>query len=140
MPHFARLISSRREVKNIFSDIPRVLGKIYRSKRMKEKSIHHFETTLRIASPFNWYNVLFWIHHAMAELFHNGAEFDGANAYTQRAKSHAIEGTLAHSAWYQQRRLGEAKLEVSHLRSAGRLGLYMLQGLVEDLLKRCNGQ
>jgi tetratricopeptide (TPR) repeat protein len=39
----------------------RVLGKIYQSKGEKEKAIHHFETALGIASPFNWHDELFWI-------------------------------------------------------------------------------
>jgi tetratricopeptide (TPR) repeat protein len=91
----------------------RALGGIHRSKREREKAIHHFEIALRIASPFNWNHHLFWIHHSLARLFSQDDRFDDAHAHIEQAKSHATEnayrlGTaifLQAEIWYQQHRL-----------------------------------
>ena len=100
----------------------RVLGLIHGSKGEKEKAIHHFETALRIASPFNWRDILFGTHHDLADLFLEEYEFDEANSHVQQAKSHAVDDphllgcTMFMQAriWYLQRRLEDAKSEVSH--------------------------
>ena len=65
-----------------------LLGEISRSKGEKEKAIHHFETTLRIASPFDWHIPLFWTHYSLADLFFNQLELDDANAHLQQAWPH----------------------------------------------------
>jgi tetratricopeptide (TPR) repeat protein len=39
----------------------RILGTIHESKGEREKSIHHYEAALGIASPFNWHDELFGI-------------------------------------------------------------------------------
>ena len=106
------------------TELHRVLGDIYRCKGEKEEAIHHFETALRIASPFNWHDRLFWIHYCLAELFGDEDELDDQNAYIARAKSHAIDGALQYELgratrmqagiWYQQLRLEDAESEALH--------------------------
>ena len=99
----------------------RVLGHTYHSKGRKKEAIHHFETDLRIASPFRWHGQLFWIHYGLARLFYIGEEFDDANFHIERAKSHAtdhayhlgrgMEGQA--KVWYRQLRLEDAESETS---------------------------
>jgi tetratricopeptide (TPR) repeat protein len=98
----------------------RILGQIYRSKGKKEEAIHHFETAIEIASPFNWHEELCWIYHALAELFLKENEFDDANAHIEQAKSHTVGdlyrlGRIMHlqaRVLYRQGRLEDAKSEV----------------------------
>jgi tetratricopeptide (TPR) repeat protein len=102
-------------------DLHLVLGRINRSKGEKEKALHHFETSLRIASPFNWHFILFWIHYALAELFGDGSELDDESAHIERAKAHAVDGVMQYHlgratekqawVWYRQLRLEDAKSE-----------------------------
>ena len=99
----------------------RVLGNIFGSKGEKKEAIHHFETALRIASPFNWYNELVWTHYSLAELFEDEGELEDANTHIELAKSHAVDGALPYQLaramevqarfWYQQLRLKDAKSE-----------------------------
>ena len=72
----------------------RVLGRIFRSKGEKKEAVHHFETALRIASPFDWHDTPFWTHYALAGLFGNVGELDDANIHIEQAKSHAVDGTI----------------------------------------------
>ena len=96
-----------------------LLGDIYSIKGEKEKAVHHLETALRIASPFDWEDQLFWIHRSMALLFIDGDEFDNANTHVEQAKSHAADhahslglGTeLQAKIWYCQGRLEDARSE-----------------------------
>ena len=69
----------------------RVLGDIHISKGDREKSILHFETALKIASPFNWHKQLFCIHQSLAEMFLNEGEFDDAHSHIERAKQYALD-------------------------------------------------
>ena len=95
----------------------RVLGDIYCSKGEREKAIHHFETALAIASPFNWSKALFSIHFALARLFLDEGQFTDAHDHIKRAKSHAVDDIfhlgcailLQAGIWYQEPRLEEAK-------------------------------
>ena len=97
----------------------RILGEVYRAKGDKEKSIRHFEKALGIASPLNWHGQLFWIHFALAQLFHDEDEFNDANTHVEQAKSHttghpynicrAME--MQARIWYGQHRFEEAKSE-----------------------------
>ena len=98
----------------------RILGEIHHSKGEKEKSIHHFEASLAIASPFEWHDQLFWTHHALVYLFLDQREFDSAQTHIEQAKSHAGVGNVYHLGrvmevqalvWYRQRRPKEAKSE-----------------------------
>ena len=97
----------------------RVLGNIYRSKGEKEKAIHHYETALTIASPFNWPRELFWTHYAMAKLFCDEHEFNEATAHTDQVKLHAADNTyklgcgmgMQANIWYLQGRLEDARSE-----------------------------
>ena len=98
----------------------RLLGRIYRSKGAKRKAIHHFETALGIASPFDWHDQLFWIHRSMALLFSDEYEFNNANIHIKQAKLHAADSpyNLGHGMksqariWYKQGRLEDARSEV----------------------------
>ena len=97
----------------------RLLGSIYRVKGKRGKAIQHFEAAIGIASPFNWHNELFWIHHSLAKLFCNNNEFDNAQSHIERAKSHAVDDAynlgraMGQQAWiwHRQGRLEEAKAE-----------------------------
>ena len=97
----------------------RLLGKIYRSKGDTERATHHFEVALKIASSFDWYDDLFWVHYDLAQLFRDGGRFDDAHAHVELAKSHAASNTynlgramrLQAMVWYRQRRLEEARSE-----------------------------
>jgi tetratricopeptide (TPR) repeat protein len=113
----------------------RILGQIYRSKGKKEETIHHLETAIEIASPFNWHEELCWIHLALAELFLDENQFDDSNARIQRARSHAIDrpyrlGRVVHlqaKVLHRQGKLGDAKSEALHA-----LEIYEELGAAED--------
>ena len=100
-----------------------VLGEISDSKGENEKAIHRFETALLIASPFNWHEALFWIHHSLAELFREELEFVRANTHNKQAKLHAANDAYTElgraiqsqaRVWYLQLKLEDARLEVLH--------------------------
>jgi tetratricopeptide (TPR) repeat protein len=69
----------------------RTLGFIYCSKGEKEKAIHHFETGLKIASPFGWSDQLFWIHYGLAELFRDEDDFNNAHVHIEQAKTCTVD-------------------------------------------------
>jgi len=84
-----------------------------------ERSIHHYEVALGIASSPNWHISLFWIHFSLADLFFEEGRFDDAHAHIEHAKSHAINNpyNLARASllqagfWYQRHMFEEAKSE-----------------------------
>ena len=98
----------------------RLLGEIYQYKGEPGKAIQHFEAAIRIASPFDWHDELFWTHFGLAVLFCNENEFDNAQSHIEQAKSHAIDNALQlgcamdqqATIWYHQGRLEEGKAEV----------------------------
>jgi tetratricopeptide (TPR) repeat protein len=102
-------------------NLHQALGMINRSKGEREKALHHFETAIRIASPFNWHYAIFWTHYCLAELFGDGGELDDESAHIERAKAHAIDGAMQYQlgratelqaiSWYRQLRLEDAKSE-----------------------------
>ena len=121
----------------------RTLGQIYKSRGEREKAIHHFETAIGIASPFNWHDTLFWNHFCLAELFQGEGKFDKANTHIEQVKSHAADnefllGRAMHiqaEVWYQQLRLEEAKSEASHaLDIFEKFGAAKEAGICRDLL------
>jgi tetratricopeptide (TPR) repeat protein len=123
----------------------RALGKIYGSKGEKKKAINHFETAIRIGSPFNWHNDLFWIHFSLAMLFYDECEFDDANVHTERLKFHAVDDTyklgramdMQADVWYRQLKLEEAKSEAMHaLEILENLGAAQAAGDCRDLLQK----
>ena len=119
----------------------RLLGQIYCSKGEKEKSIHHYDTALAIASLFNWQGELFWIHWEMARLFRDQCEFNDATAHTEQAKLQTADNTyylgrgmeMQARIWYQQHRLEDARPE-----ALGALEIYERLGAVKDG-ERCRG-
>ena len=104
----------------LLSQLHRVLGKIHHQKGEKEKGVHHFEISLRIASPFNWDEALFWIHHDLAKLFRDEDRFEDANFHIEQAKPYIAGdayklGRATHiqaNVWYLQDRTEDAKSEV----------------------------
>jgi len=106
----------------------RILGETYNLKGDTEKSIHHFEVALEIASSLNLDRQLFWVHYSLARLFVFSEEgrFDDAQAHIERAKSHAINDVfklgrameLQARSWYQQHMYKKAKSEALHAAKA----------------------
>ena len=96
-----------------------VLGLIYRSKGETEKAIHHFETVIRIATPFNWHDPLLLTHLSLALVFRDEDRLDDAQAHVERAKLHVVNNPyyLGHATeeqatiWYKQHKLEEARIE-----------------------------
>jgi len=117
----------------------RLLGQIYQSKGEREKAIHHFETSLGIASSFGWHEKQFLAHRLLAELFRDEGRFDDAQVHIEQAKSHTVNDAynlgsameVQADLWYRQRKFDEAKSEV--LRAAG---VYEKLGAAKDL-ERC---
>ena len=122
----------------------RLLGKIYDSKEEKDKAIHHYETALKIASPFNWQHELFWIHYTLAVLFSDKGELDDANAHVIQAKSRAVNKTYKQGRaknvqaliWYRQCKLEDARSEaLGAVEIYGELGAALDVGACRELLK-----
>jgi tetratricopeptide (TPR) repeat protein len=110
---------SEEDEKYTICGLHRVLGLIHKSKGEKEKAIHHFQTSLGIASLSNWDDEQFWNHYNLAILFRDEDKFDDASAHIEQAKPLAAHDTykLGHGMkmqadiWYRQQRLEEAKAE-----------------------------
>jgi tetratricopeptide (TPR) repeat protein len=122
------------------------LGKINQYKGEREKALHHYETSLRIASPFNWHCPLFWIHYNMAKLFGDGRELDDESAHIEQAKSHAVDGAMQYklggamvlqvTVWIRQLRHEDAKSELlDAVQIFERLGLVEEVEGCQDLLQ-----
>ena len=98
----------------------RLLGDIYCDKGEIEKAFDHYETSLRIASHFNWHYEQFWIHHSLARLFLDESRFDDAHAHVEHAKSYAINDPyclgrameLRARIFYEEYKFEEAESEV----------------------------
>ena len=114
----------------------RLLGLISESKGEEEKAIHHFNTALRIASPPNWHDELFWNHCNLAYLFIQSGKFNDANTHAQRAKPHTVDNPywlgrateMQAMVWYAQPMLGDAKSEALYA-----LKIYEELGVTEDI-------
>ena len=126
----------------------RILGNVYRSKKEKEKAIHHYKTALEIASRFDWRDQLFWVHLALASLFLDERGFDDAHAHAEQAKSNTGESRyklgraieVEAKIWYRQRRLEDTIREVSAaLEIFEKLGAAKDAGRCRDLLQRAGG-
>jgi len=99
----------------------RVLGVLYRSKGETRKAIHHYEVVLKIATSFDWLNLLSCVHFSLAQLFADEGRFDDAHAHVEHAKSHAINDhdpfLLARAMWqkagfwHRQHKFEEARSE-----------------------------
>ena len=71
-----------------------ILGNIYQSKGDTEKAIHHFETSLRIASALNSRDELSRIHLGLAELYIEEDKLDDARAHIEYTKWYAGNDTF----------------------------------------------
>jgi len=122
----------------------RVLGRIYHTKGDTKKAIHHFELALGIASPFDWHEILSYLHYELAQLFCDEDRFDDAHAHIEHAKSYTTNGAYflglatEQQVWflYKQHRLEEARSEA--LRAADifdKLGAAKSVGRCRDLLR-----
>ena len=100
----------------------RVLGDIYHSKGETEKAIGHLETSLGIASSFNWRALVFWGLCSLAQVFSDQGMFDDAHTHVERAKLHTTNDPfnlgrateLQAQFWYRQGRFEESKAEALH--------------------------
>ena len=119
----------------------RTLGVIYRSKKNKEKAIHHLKMALEIASHFDWPDQLFWIHNALSSVFINEQELNDAQFHAKQARSLAAEDQfklgrameLQSDIWYRQGRFEETKSEAT-----GALAIFAKLGLLEQV-EYCRG-
>ena len=119
----------------------RTLGDISCARRDKEKAIHHYNLAIKIASPSNWHDQLFWIHHSQAIMFRVEGEFNNAHAHIKQAKQHAVYDNyyLGHAVeeqaqiWYWQGRYEDAVSEIL----CG-IEIYEKLGATKDL-ERCRG-
>jgi len=99
-----------------------LLGLIYRSKGEIDRAVHHLQVALEIATPFNWFNLLFSIQHCMARLSFDEDRLDDAHAHVEQVKLCATNGNnptllaramqLQAEFWHRQHRFAEAKSEV----------------------------
>ena len=116
-------------------ELHQTLGETYKCKGKKKKAIHHFETALRIASPYHWHKTLFWVHLSLAVLFRDEQEFNDADIHIQHVKSHAVNDAyklgratqIQADVWYRQHRLEDAKSEALHA-----IGIYEKLGATKD--------
>ena len=67
----------------------KALGYVHRSKGNREKAIHHFEASLRIASLLDSHHDLSKTHLALASLYFEQDEFNDGHAHIEHAKSHS---------------------------------------------------
>ena len=117
----------------------RVLGEIYSYGKQRRNAIHHFETAVRIASPFNWHDILFWTHHSLVRLFLDEDAFEDAQAHVDQVKSHVVGNAynlgrameMQAGIWYRQHRLEDATSEV-----LGAIEVFEKLGAASDV-ERC---
>ena len=131
------LLSGRSEA-FLLCQCHRFLGNILRAKGEIEPAIDHLGAALTLASSFNWYHQLVWIHYSMARLFSVQGRFNDAHAHVEHAKSNAVNTAapylqgrvieLQARVWYNQSRLEEA--ESATLCAAG---VYERIGAAKDL-------
>ena len=67
----------------------KILGRIHQSKGDREKAIHHFEASLRIASVLNSHNYLCKAHLSLADLYLEENKPNDAHPHIEHAKAHA---------------------------------------------------
>ena len=102
-------------------DCHHLLGNIYHSKDDTEKAIDHFETAIRIASTFDWFDHLFWNNYNLADLFFDEGRSSDAHVRVECAKLYATNVNdqfqlgrameLQAWFWYEDSRFEEAKSE-----------------------------
>jgi len=115
-----------------------LLGNIYCSKGETTKAVHHLEIALKIATPPNWLNMLFWIQFCLAQLSSDEGRFDDAQAHVEQAKLHATNGNdtyalaramrLQAGFWHRRHRFKDAKPE-----ALGAVEAFERLGAADDL-------
>ena len=123
----------------------KVLGAIHRSRGDREKAIHHFEASLRIASVLNLRSQLSKTHLILADLYIEGDKFSEARTHVEHAKSHVGNDMLllgctfliSARALYHQNRPEEGKSEGLHaLAIFEKLGATVHVGATKHLLEK----
>ena len=129
----------------LLCQVHRLLGGIYRSRRVRKKAIHHFQTALGIASAPKWQDELFQIHYELAQLFHHQGEFDDAHDHIKQAKLHVVNNAyhlgramkMDARIRYRQGRLDDARSEALHaIETYEKLGLSEKIEDCRDLLEK----
>jgi len=129
------LLSGKRE-RFVVCQCHRVLGLICYSRGETQKAIDHIESSLKIASRFNWHGQLFWGNFQLAELFFKEGRLGDAHATVERAKSYAIDHPyrlgqaveLQAKFWYEER-----KFEVAESAALRAADVYERLGAARDL-------
>ena len=96
-----------------------VLGAVHQSRGNTEKTIHHFETSLQIASALNFRDRVFEGHLSLAGLYFQEGRFDEACTHVEHAKLHTGNSmlllgrafTISACALFGHNRFEEAKSE-----------------------------
>ena len=123
---------SRRKAKNFDCQSHCTLGTIYSSKGEKGKALRHLKTALKLASPFGWEDLLFWVHYAWPSCF-----VTSTSGTMQTPISNGLnqKWLTAHAAWVVGRKcrpslgISNASWEMqsprlcAHLRSTRGLGM-----------------
>ena len=126
-------------------DSHRLLGGIYQSKGETGKAIYHSEAALKIASPFDWHDQLFWIHYSLAGQFLRLNELDDAHHHIEQSKPHAVDDAYCLGRaidqqariWFRQDRLAKAKAEALRaLETFEKLGATTDLERCQDLLRK----
>ena len=99
-----------------------LLGEIHRSKGNTERALHHFETSLQIASSLTSGGPLSEAYLSLAQLYTGEGKFNDALTHVEHAKSYTgndmfLLGRAIHMSacvLYMQRRFEEAKSEALH--------------------------
>ena len=126
----------------------RVLGEIHQSKGNTEQAIHHFETSLRIASLPGSGGQPSMVHLSLADLYAREGKFTDTYAHIEHAKSHVGNNMflLGHAYMMStrvlgmQRRFEEAKSEALRaLAVFEELGAADLVEKMREFLKRVEG-
>ena len=122
-----------------FCQSHQILGHVFRSKREREKAIHHYNIALEIAFQFNWADQMFWIYYALATVFLNEGKFDDAHAHLEQAKQYALYDKyflgrameMQADIWH-----GQGRHEDGMSEALCAIGVYMKLGAARDL-ERC---
>ena len=118
-----------------------LLGGIQRSKGNREKAIHHFEASLRIASVRNSHDKLSRIHLSLADLHLEEDRFGDAQVHIEHAKSRAGDDMfLMGCAFYSSARVLSARNAPEEAKSEASRALAIFEKLgATELIEATRG-